>query len=323
VTGLRDPASEMGLRAGAGPFARGLLEVAAQREDVVAVTADLTKYTDLSAFREAYPERTVNVGVAEQNLVAVASGIQMAGLKPVVTTFAVFLTRRAFDLVAMQVALHGADMMLACSLVGICSTFGPSHQGIDDLAHMRVLPGVTLLDPCDPVEMQQATRWAVEHEGPVYLRMLLDGEEQVLDPAAHRFEPGRARLLRSGEDVGIVASSILVPRALEAARELDRQGVAAAVLKVSSLRPFDHAAVAELAARCGRIVTAENHSLVGGLRTLVCETLADARLAVGLRSIGVDGFGDFGTRPYVARRQGLTTEAVVDAALALVGERPA
>lgn len=323
MTALRNPAADMGLRAAAGPFARGLLEVAARREEVVAVTADLTKYTDLNAFAEAYPDRTFNVGVAEQNLVAVASGLEMAGLKPVATTFAVFLTRRALDLVAMQVAVHGGNVTLACSLVGICSTFGPSHQGIDDLAHMRAIPGMTVIDPCDPVEMQQATVWAVEHDGPVYLRMLLPGEDEVLDPATHVFEPGRATLLRDGTDVGLIASSIMVPRALEAADELATEGISVAVLKVSSVKPFDADAVRTLAVRCGRIVTAENHALVGGLRSCVCEALVDGQVRAALRSIGVgDRFGGFGTREHVARELGLTAAAISGAARELLAEAP-
>jgi transketolase len=311
----RGAAAQMGRSVQAGPFGRALVTAAENREDIVGVTADLTHYTDLRAFQARFPDRYVNVGMAEQNLIAVASGLEMAGFTPVVTTFAVFLTRRAFDFVAMQVALHRANVKIACSLVGIGSTFGPTHQGIEDLAHMRALPHMTVIDPCDPVEMEQATAAAIELDGPVYLRMLLGKEPTVLDPATHRFELGRAVILREGADLGIVASSIMVAEALNAAERLAEDGIDAAVLKVSSLKPFDEEAVAELAARTGALVTAENHSIIGGLFSTVAETLAKRGVGVPVEPVGMrDEFGSFGTLEHNAEKHGLTADAVIGAA---------
>jgi transketolase len=313
-------AEQMGRLTKAGPFGRALLAVAKRRPDVVGVTADSAKYTDLRPFQERYPERFVDVGIAEQNLIAVAAGLAMTGLTPVATTFAVFATRRALDFIAIQCALPRANVKIVAGLPGICSTFGPTHQGIDDLAHMRVLPGMTVIDPCDPVEMEQATIAAVDHDGPVYLRQLLGNNEPVvLDPETHRFEIGRARLLREGGDVGIVASSIMVARALEAADALAAKGIAAAVLKVSTLKPFDADAVAELAARTGAIVTAENHSTIGGLHSAVCEALAGAGVRARTAAVGMrDEFGVFGTLPYVSRVHRMTAGDVEAAAAGLV-----
>ncbi len=319
----RGAAASMGEAAKAGPFGRALVEYAERNEDVVGVTADLAKYTDMLAFRERFPDRFLDVGMAEQSLVSVAAGLEMAGYRPVATTFAVFLTRRAFDFVAMQVALHGANVTLVGGLAGLCSTFGPSHQGIDDLAHMRALPNMTVIDPCDPVEMEQATRAALEHDGPVYLRQLLGKEPVVLDPERHRFEIGTAVRLREGGDVGIVASSIMVKHALDAAELLAAEGISAAVLKVSTVKPFDGDAVAELIAETGALVTAENHLFQGGLFSCVAESLAPRGIPGRVVPVGMrDEFGSFGTLDHNKARHRMDTESIVTAVrTALDGDR--
>jgi transketolase len=315
-------AAQMGRVPTAGPFGKALIAAAERREEIVGVTADLTDYTDMKAFRARFPDRYVNVGMAEQNLVAVASGLEMSGLAPVATTFAVFLTRRAFDFAAMQVALHHSNLKLACSLVGIGSTFGPTHQGIEDIAHMRSLPGMTVIDPCDPVEMEQATTAALDIDGPVYLRMLLGKEPIVLDPEEHRFELGRADLLREGGDLGIVASSTMVACAMEAAEDLSHEGVEASVLKVSTVKPFDADAVAGLAEGTGALVTAENHSVVGGLFTCVAESLATAGVGAPVEAVGMqDEWGSFGTLEYNAETHGLTADAVKSASWRVLERR--
>jgi transketolase len=313
-------AEQMGRMTTPGPFATGLLAAAERRSDVVAVTADSAKYTDLLPFVERYPDRFVDVGIAEQNLIGVAAGLAMSGYTPVATTFAVFATRRALDFIAIQCALTNENVKIVAGLPGICSTFGPTHQGIDDLAHMRVIPGMTVIDPCDPFDMEQATIAAIDHDGPVYLRQLLGRHEPpVLDPARHPFVLGKARLLRAGSDVGIVASSIMVAPAVEAAEQLAAEGVSAAVLQVSTLKPFDGDAVAELAAATGRLVTAENHSVMGALHSAVAESLVDRGVAARVAAVGMqDEFGVFGTRPYVAEQHGLTTAGVLAACRRLV-----
>jgi transketolase len=304
-----------------GHFARALLAAAERDERIVGLTADLAKYTDMVAFRERHADRFVNVGMAEQNLVAVAAGLEMAGYRPVATTFAVFLTRRAFDFVAMQVAVHGGNVKLVAGLPGVCTTFGPSHQGIDDLAHMRALPGMTVLDPCDPLEMGLATKAMLEMDGPVYMRQLFGKEPIVIDRDTTSFEIGRAQLMRTGTDVGIVASSIMVKHALDAAEELEREGIRAAVLRVSTLKPFDEEAVAELASSVQALVTAENHSVVGGLYSATAEALLRRGVAVPTRAIGLqDEFGSFGSLDYNLERHGLTAGHVATAARDLLLE---
>jgi transketolase len=177
-----------------------------------------------------------------------------------------------------------------------------------------------VIDPCDPFDMEQATIAAIDHDGPVYLRQLLGRHEPpVLDPARHPFVLGKARLLREGADVGIVASSIMVAPAVAAAEQLAAEGVSAAVLQVSTLKPFDGDAAAELGAATGRLVTAENHSVMGALHSAVAESLVDRGVAARVAAVGMqDEFGVFGTRPYVAEQHGLTTAGVLAACRRLV-----
>src|SRR4249919_3409876 len=226
-----------------GPFGHAMLAIGERRPDVVALSADVAGVTGLAPFAQAFPERFFNVGMAEQDLISVAVGLSKAGFTPVATTFAVFATRRALDFIAIQCALNRANVKIVAALPGIYSTFGPTHQGIDDLAHMRALPNMTVLDPCDNAEMAEATAAIVEHDGPVYLRELLGRETGDVDRGEHRFAIGPAQLLRDGGDVGIVTSGIMVRRSMDAADVLAELGVSAAVLKISTIKPFDVGAV--------------------------------------------------------------------------------
>ena len=305
-----------------GPFGRAILEIGERRPDVVTLSADVAGVTGLAPFARAFPERFVNVGMAEENLISVAVGLAKAGFVPVATTFAVFATRRALDFIAIQCALNRANVKIVAALPGIYSTFGPTHQGIDDLAHMRALPNMTVIDPCDNVEMAEAIEAAVEYDGPVYLRELLGRETEDVDRGAHRFAIGPAQLLREGADVGIVTSGIMVRRSMDAAAELAQRGIEASVLKVSTIKPFDDAAVVGLARETGALVTAENHSVIGGLFSATAEALARAGTQVPVRAVGVqDEFCSFGSNPYVARTHGLTPEAVIAAAGEVLAER--
>jgi transketolase len=300
----------------AGPFGTALLEVATSRPDVVALSADVADVTGLSAFAEAFPDRFMNVGMAEQNLVMVAAGLAKAGYTPVVTTFAAFATRRALDFIAIQLALSRVNVTVVAALPGIYSTFGPTHQGIEDLAHMRALPNLTVLDPCDNDEMAAATKAAIEHPGPVYLRQLLGRETEAVGLPRTPFTIGPAQPIREGRDVGIIASSIMVRQAMLAAAELERHGIFAAVLKVSTLKPFDHEGVAEFLSRFDRGVTAENHTVLGGLHTATCEALVRHGVRCRVGAVGIaDEFCSFGSNPYVAQRHGLTCDAIVQAVL--------
>ena len=309
------PAVDPTVLAKSGPFGHAMLEIGERRDDVVALSADVAGVTGLTPFATAFPDRFTNVGMAEENLISVAVGLEKAGFVPVATTFAVFATRRALDFIAIQCALNRANVKIVAALPGIYSTFGPTHQGIDDLAHMRVLPNMTVIDPCDNAEMIEAAHAAVDLEGPVYLRELLGRETPDVDRGGRTFELGKGQVLREGGDVGIVTSGIMVRRSMDAAEELARRGVEATVLKMSTIKPFDDGAVLELALETGAVVTAENHSVIGGLFSAVSEVLARSGVGVPVRAVGVgDEFCSFGSNEYVARTHGLTAEAVIDAA---------
>ncbi len=210
------------LLAKSGPFGHAMLEIGERRPDVVALSADVAGVTGLHPFAQAFPDRFVNVGMAEEDLISVAVGLWKAGFTPVATTFAVFATRRALDFIAIQCALNRANVKIVAALPGIYSTFGPTHQGIDDLAHMRALPNMTVIDPCDNAEMAEAVHAAIDLDGPVYLRELLGRETPDVDRGGHVFRLGEGQILREGTDVGIVTSGVMVHRSMDAAADACR-----------------------------------------------------------------------------------------------------
>jgi len=304
------------------PFATALTDVARERLDVVGLSADLAKYTDMLPFAAAFPERFVNVGMAEQNLVCIAAGFAKAGFTPVATTYGVFATRRALDFIAIQCAYARANVKLVAGLPGITTGYGATHQAIDDLAHVRALPNMVVIDPADAVELDQATRAVLDYEGPVYMRLLRGSVPEVLDVSAYRFEIGRARLVRDGDGVALVSTGMMLERVLEAAQSLADQGISAAVLNAATLKPFDDKAVAELARETGAMVTIENHSVIGGLHSAVAESLIAHDVSVPVKAIGMqDEFGECGSLPYLAERHGLTAGDIERAALQVIGAR--
>lgn len=293
------------------PFGRALATLGAARPEIVGLTADLGKYTDIHPFRDAFPTRFFNVGMAEQNLIAVAAGLARTGKVPFATTYGVFATRRAYDFVAIAVAHSRMNVKILAGLPGLTTGYGSTHQAIEDLALMRMIPGLVVIDPCDATEIAAATRAIADHDGPVYMRLLRGAVPVVLEPDTP-FRIGKARLLRAGADVGIVSTGLMTERALDAADALAARGVSCAVLHVPTIKPFDADAVAEFAATVGQVVTAENHVIVGGLASLVVETLFDAAIARRVTRIGLpDRYIECGAVPTLQARYGLTAEAIV------------
>ncbi len=306
--------------AGAGrtvnaPFGQALVEAASRRMEIVGLSADLAKYTDMLPFKERFPDRFFNVGMAEQNLIGVAGGLVRTGYLPVVTTYAVFATRRAYDFIAIDCAVPRANVKIVAGLPGLTTGYGATHQGIDDLAMMRALPNMVVLDPADATELTQATHAALEYQGPVYMRLQRADVPVVLDADTTTFEIGRANLVREGEDVTFVACGIMLQRALEAAQRLSERGISASVLSSPSIKPFDEQAVVHMATETGALVSAENHSVIGGLGSAIADTLAAHDAWAPLERVGLrDEFGDCGSLPYLAERHGLTAGHLVDAA---------
>ncbi|MDW6024019.1 transketolase C-terminal domain-containing protein [Mesorhizobium sp. BAC0120] len=293
------------------PFGRALTRLGHERPEIVGLTADLGKYTDILPFRDAFPERFFNIGMAEQNLVAVAAGLARTGLVPFATTYGVFASRRAFDFVAIALAHSNLNVKIIAGLPGLTTGYGGTHQAIEDLALMRMIPGLTIIDPCDAIEIEAATEAIAAYHGPVYMRLLRGAVPAVFDPG-YRFEIGKARQLREGKDVGIISTGFMTERALDAAEILAKEVASVAVLHVPTIKPFDAEAVAAFAAGVDRVVTAENHVAVGGLASLVVETLFDAGIARKVTRIGLpDRYIECGAVPTLQARYGLTTEAVV------------
>jgi transketolase len=225
----------------------------------------------------------------------------------------VFATRRAYDFIAIAVAHSRLNVKIIAGLPGLTTGYGGTHQAIEDLALMRMVPGLTVIDPCDATDIAQATAAIATHDGPVYMRLLRGNVPVVLDPQTYRFAIGKARRLREGSDVGIVSTGMMTERALHAAAALDRRSIRTAVLHVPTLKPFDADAVAGFAASVTRVVSAENHVVVGGLGSLVAETLFERGIARPLHRIGLpDRYIQCGSVPHLQSIHGLSADRMVE-----------
>lgn len=301
------------------PFGRALARAARENPNIVGLTADLGKYTDIHPFRDAFPERFFNVGMAEQNLVAVGAGLARTGKTVFATTYGVFASRRAYDFVAIACAHSNLDVKIIAGLPGLTTGYGGTHQAIEDLALMRMIPNLVVIDPCDAVEIEAATEVIAKHYGSVYMR-LLRGQVPAVLPADYRFEIGKAWQLREGSDIGIVSTGMMTERALDTADAFGKRGVSVGVLHVPTIKPFDAEAVVNFAAGVDHLVTAENHVVSGGLATLVAEALFDAGVARPLTRIGLpDRFIECGSVPVLQASYGISLEAMIGTVGALVG----
>ena len=305
--------ADAGQRSQAAPFGKALVDLARNRPEIVGMTADLAKYTDLHLFAQAYPERFFQMGMAEQLLMGAAGGMAKEGLVPFATTYAVFATRRAYDFIHQVIAEESLNVKLVCALPGLTSGYGPSHQATDDIAMMRAVPGLTIVDPCDALDIEQAVPAVAAHNGPVYMRLLRGQVPLVLDEYDYRFELGKAKLLRDGRDVLIISTGIMTMRALEAAKAMAGGSADVAVLHVPTIKPLDDETILREAGRSGRlVVVAENHSSIGGLGEAVAALLMRHRVNPVFRQIALpDAFLDAGALPTLHDRYGISTAAVV------------
>ena len=302
-----------GQRTRPAPFGHALAELADARPDVVGLTADLAKYTDLHVFAQQHPARFFQMGMAEQLLFGAAGGLAKEGFLPFATTYAAFATRRAYDFIHQVIAEENLNVKIACALPGLTSGYGPSHQATEDIACLRGIPSLVIIDPCDALDIEQAVPAMAIHEGPVYLRLLRGQVPVVLDEYDYRFELGKAKLLRDGAEVLIISSGLMTMRALEAASTLDKHGIHAAVLHSPTVKPLDEATILAEVRRSGRlVVVAENHTIVGGLGEAVAGLLLRSGVAPTFRQIALpDAFLDAGALPTLHDRYGISTDAVV------------
>lgn len=294
------------------PFGHALTALARERQELVGLTADLSKYTDLHIFAKEFPERFFQMGMAEQLLMSAAAGMAREGFVPFATTYAVFASRRAYDFICMAIAEEDLNVKIVCALPGLTTGYGPSHQATDDIAIFRAMPNLMVIDPCDAHELEQAVPAIAAHMGPVYMRLLRGNVPLVLDRYDYRFEIGKAKTLTSGNEVLVISTGLMTMRALEAAEQLRADGVEVSVLHVPTIKPLDEATILAEARKPGRlVVTAENHSRIGGLGEAVATLLMLNGVTPTFRQIALpDAFLDAGALPTLHDRYGISTEAV-------------
>lgn len=295
------------------PFADALVSLGQLRSDVVVLSADLSNYTDLSPFRDAFPDRFFQVGMAEQNMMGIAGGLARSGLLPIAVTYGVFATRRAYDQVAMALGTGTVNAIIVAFLPGITTPFRATHQATDDLALMRAIPGMTVIDPADSTELRAALSAAAANTGTVYLRGLRGLVEERFDPEGFVFTIGAARLLSDGPDVAIVGTGLGTAWALDASEILATRGISASLLHVPTLKPLDREAIAALAARFAVIHVVENHSVVGGLASAVAEVVAGIGAPTRVNPIGVpDQWAPAGSLDYIRSEINLSAVGIAD-----------
>jgi len=291
------------------PFGTALVAVGQVNKNIVGITADMGKYTDILPFREAFPDRFFNVGMAEQNLIAVAAGLARTGLVPFATTYGVFATRRAYDYIAIACAHSHTNVKIIAGMPGLTTGYGGTHQAIEDVALMRMIPNLVVIDPCDATDIAQAITAIAAYDGPVYMRLLRGAVPRVFDPTSYRFTIGKASVVSSGTDVGFISTGLMTEHAIDAASALQSEGISCGVLHVATLKPFDAGAVAAFADKHSVIVTAENHVVQGGLATQVAECLYHASIRRPMGSAGIDdAFVELGAVSTLMQRSGLTKD---------------
>ncbi len=298
-----------GQRTKAAPFGHALAELAKTRPDIVGMTADLSKYTDLHIFAQAHPDRFFQMGMAEQLLMGAAGGMAKEGFTPFATTYATFASRRAFDFIHQVISEEHLNVKIVCGLPGLTTGYGPSHQATEDVAMFRGIPGLTIVDPCDALDIEQAVPAIAEHKGPVYMRLLRGNVPLVLDEYDYQFELGKAKLLRDGKDVLFISTGLMTMRALETAKALAADSVDVAVLHVPTIKPLDTATILREAGRSGRlVVVAENHTVIGGLGEAVATLLLSNGVTPPFRQMALpDEFLAAGALPTLHDRYGISS----------------
>lgn len=300
-------------------YGKALVKLGELNPDVVVLDADLSKSTKTDGFAKNFPDRFIQMGIAEADMMGTAAGLAASGKIPFASSFAIFASGRAYDQVRQTAGYGRLNVKIGASHGGITvGEDGASHQSIEDLALMRVIPGMTVIVPADAVETEQAVFAAARHEGPVYIRTGRSPVPAVFDEK-YEFEIGKAATVRSGKDVTIIACGVMLPVSLEAADILSEKGISARVLNMATIKPVDVEAVTRAAEETGAIVTAEEHSIIGGLGSAVCEVVCEV-CPVPVERIGVrDVFGQSGTADELMKAYSLTSDDIVRAAVRAIG----
>lgn len=302
-------------------YGNALAAVGAKNKNIVVLDADLSKSTKTNVFKEQFPDRFFNVGIAEQNLISVGAGLAAAGKIPFVSSFAMFATGRAFEQIRNAVCYPKLNVKVCATHAGITvGEDGATHQSLEDIACMRVLPNMTVVVPADEAETTSVIEWAANYQGPVYVRLGRAGVDDTT-PAGYQFVPGKSQTLVEGDDLTIIACGALVGPAVEGAKELAQAGISARVINMASIKPIDKDAIVKAAQETGAILTTEEHNVLGGLGSAVAEVVVQ-EAPVPMAFVGVqDSFGESGTPKELMAKYGLTAKDIVAAAKKLVARK--
>ena len=292
-------------------YGNALCELGEVYPDLVVLDADLAEATRTSVFKKKYPERHIDCGIAESNMMGIAAGLATTGKIPFVSSFAMFATGRAFEQVRNSIGYPHLNVKIGGTHAGVTvGEDGASHQCNEDLALMRSIPGMVVMCPADDIEAKAAVRAAIEHEGPVYIRFGRAACPIVNDNPDFHFEIGKGTVLREGKDVTVVATGICVGAALEAAEMLAADGIDAEVINICTIKPLDKELIAASAKKTGRVVTAEEHSVIGGLGSAVCDALSEL-CPTPVKKIGMqDVFGESGPADKLVKKYGLDAKGI-------------
>lgn len=293
-------------------YGAALVELGNEHDDLVVLDADLAAATQTGKFKAAHPERFVDVGIAEANLIGVAAGIATTGRVPFASTFAMFAAGRAFEQIRNSVGYPHLNVKIGATHAGISvGEDGASHQCNEDIALMRTIPGMTVVCPADDVEARALVKAAYEFVGPMYMRFGRLAAPVIHDETTYKFELGRGIVERKGTDVTVVATGLMVGEALQAAEELAKAGIDAEVINIHTIKPLDEELIVSSASKTGKVVTVEEHSIIGGLGSAVCDALAE-KCPVPVRKIGVnDTFGESGPAVELLVKYGLSAQNIV------------
>ena len=292
-------------------YGEALAEFGAQYPDLIVLDADLANATKTNSFQKVFPDRHIDCGIAECNMMGIAAGLSTVGKIPFASTFAMFASGRAYEQVRNSIGYPHLNVKIGATHAGITvGEDGASHQCLEDMALMRAIPGMVVINPSDAVEARAAVQAAIEYVGPVYLRFGRAAVPIINDREDYHFEIGKGELLREGSDVTIVATGICVSSALEAAEKLAADGISAEVINIHTIKPLDTELIVKSAKKTGKVVTAEEHTIIGGLGGAVCEALSEKAPTPVLR-IGInDVFGESGTAAQLVAKYGLDGEGI-------------
>ena len=291
-------------------YGEALIQIGYENKNIVVLDADLSKSTKTNGFKKEFPDRFFNAGIAEQNLMGMAAGMSNIGLVPFASTFAVFATGRAFEIIRNSICYPKANVKIAATHAGITvGEDGGSHQSIEDIALMCSLPNMTVIVPADHREAMEATKAAAMIEGPVYLRFGRCNTEDIFDDS-YKFEIGKGTEIKKGDDAAIIATGMMVQKAIEAAKYLESEGIHVRVINISTIKPIDKEIIIKAAKETKGIVTAEEHSIIGGLGSMVSSVVCD-KYPCKVKMIGIeDKFGESGTPDELMEKFKLTSDAI-------------